>query len=277
MDRSIRRRLTHLACLAAVATGVSAAPQAHAGATPCGLPSFGAVYRVGAAHLKLNLTAHYRDSAGDSQDATITMDGTAHPAGLASPTNYALFNHGLCDQPLFQSLSTLHPLTFSANVSWYDSGVESGSPPSNGGCSGSYQAAVTLESAWHLDLRTASNNFVKPRSPELDIGSYVNPARIGTCNQNDIEILRDAISAGLDTAHYAHFKLAVSTLQRAGREFAIRLNVTHSGSVPIQGVQYFGAPGAAATVDLQWQGSVPFRHEYSCPHGCLPPGSPYGG
>ena len=60
------------------------------------------------------------------------------------------------------------------------------------------------------------------------------------------------------------------------RKFSAAVNVTHDGAVPVQGVEFYGAPGAASSIKLSWRGELTFSRVFSCrPHGCdYPPPTP---
>lgn len=259
------RRWGRLCCVIAigVGAGVSAAPAA----ADCGPGNFaGVVYHVSSAHLQLQLTGHFQDTAGDYQDTTFTLnDVVSHPLALTQ-SRFALFNS--CSPPIYGSNAAI-PGVYSVNASWYSAG----DPPSTGSCQGTYRAPTAVESAWHHSLAgvlNASGNPITPRSPELDVTSVLPSLTFGSCNASDTGIIRDAADR-LATGFAIPLRLPVASLRRGGARLVLSFNVTREGSVPDGGANSFN-PGAASTIKLHWQGTVTYARSYTChPHGCVLP------
>jgi hypothetical protein len=144
--------------------------------------------------------------------------------------------------------------------------------PTSGGCSGRYKSPINFEAGWNVPLTSIQltlNKTISTRTPKVYLSSYVNPTQFGTCNQNDVEILRDAVAGGLDTPFGARFKVATPTLKRLGRRFSVGVDVSYSGPVPIQVSEFYQEPGAISTVRLHWRGTLNFSRAFTCqPHGC---------
>jgi hypothetical protein len=236
----------------------------------------GAVYRVSGGRLSMTLTGTYRDSTGTQEQTSIMMTDPLTSGVPLSHSAYAVFNQGSClGKPALLSLVDVPHATFDVTASWQDSALDTGDQAVTGSCSGSFRAVPIVDSAWNAqltDIQILLGRTVHTSTPAVYVGSYVNPEQFGSCNQDNIEVLRDAIAGGIDSPFGAHFSLAVRTLKRLGRRFTVAVNVTHSGPVPVQGVEFYGAPGAASFINIGWRGELTFSRVYSCePHGCIYP------
>jgi hypothetical protein len=231
---------------------------------------------VSGGQLTLNLTGVYRDSTGTQEQTSITMTDALTGGVPLSDTSYGVFNQGSClAKPNLLSVVDVPHATFDVTASWQDSAVDTGDQAVSGSCSGSFRAVPDVESGWNIqltDIQILLGRTVHSSIPALYLRSYVNPEQFGSCNQDNTEILRDVIAGGIDTPFGAHFSLAARTLKRLGRKFTVAINVTHVGTVPVQGVEFYGAPGATSSLDLSWRGELTFSRVYSCePHGCIYP------
>jgi hypothetical protein len=240
--------------------------------TVCGtVPAVGVAYRVAAAHLELHLTGHYTDAEGDSEEATITMTSNlSRPLG-PSLSDGALFSACPGKTPHWMSHAALPHVSFAVSSSWYEPHASLGEPPTSGTCAGSFQAEPGINASWHADLFTDAGLIGQPRKPELAIGTYVNASRVGGCEIENREILRDAAVDGLDHPRLETVSLPESKLRHAARRVSIPVDISYSGKVPLYGYQEY-APGSVSTLDFHWQGEITFARAYTCtPNGCRLP------
>ena len=174
----------------------------------------------------------------------------------------------------FPRLKSCSASSLYSSASWYDSGVQSGDPPYNGSCYGSYRNPAFVDSGWQWPLTaltTPSGNYLVPRTPEADIYAVEDASSFGSCNRADTEIIEDTMMAGVDTPLAIHITLPLATLRHAGRRVVIPINLTRSGPVAMNGVESSN-PGAVSTVTLSWHGGITYSRAYTCsPHNCVGP------
>jgi hypothetical protein len=240
--------------------------------TVCGTaPAVGVAYRVASAHLELHLTGHFSDAEGDHEEASITMTSNlSRPLG-PSLSDGALFFACPGKKPVWTSHTALGPLCFVVSSSWYEPHISSGEPPTSGTCDGSFHAEPGINASWHAELFTGAGLLGIPPTPELAVGTYVNATRVGGCEIEDREILRDAAAAGLDHSQLEKFSLPDGKLRHAARRVSIPVDAGYSGKVPLYGYREY-APGPVSTLEFRWQGEITFSRAYTCPpNGCRLP------
>jgi hypothetical protein len=258
---------------AVVAAGASMFATGAQASTVCGtVPAVGVVWRVASANLELHLTGQFADADGDHEAASITMTGHLPKALGPSRRDSAIFFGCPGRTPKWSAAAVLPKLTFAVNDSWYEPNTsEPGNPPLTSSCEGTFQADAGIDAAWHTQLLTESGPTRVPRTPELLIGSYVNPSRAGSCDLENREILRDAAAAGLGKRLFETFRLPAGKLWHSARRLTVPVDASYSGKVPQYGYQEY-APGPVSTLDFHWQGAITFSRAYTCtPNGCRLP------
>lgn len=241
-------------------------------------------YAVSATRLTLHLTAHFQDSAGDHQDATVTMTyRLPHSQPPTDGFDGAVFNAcprgsspAIAYLPAagswFSYFTPVPRARYNVSASWFDSGVETSSPPSFGSCQGSYQAGTRIDSAMNADLDSPQQGVIKVGRTAKFLLYVDGPdnLQIGTCDANNVEVLYDTVAYDIYSG-VLKLSLPVRQLRRAGRRIVIPIDVRYSQRLPSNGDQGNDA-GASTTLTAHWQGSITYSRSFTCrPNGCQLP------
>jgi len=135
---------------------------------------------------------------------------------------------------------------YNVSASWYDSGVETSSPPSSGSCQGSYQAGTRIDSAMNADLDSPQQGVIKVGRTAKFLLYVDGPdnLQIVTCDANNVEVLYDTVAYDIYSG-VLELSLPVRQLRRAGRRIVLPIDVRYSQRLPSNGDQ--GSDAGAST------------------------------